>query len=124
MIIEEMTFNISNPPEYERYKQIFSNKKEFAYISAFSFPALEIKTLLNRTLNGYETLEPFSRYGVYTQEIKHRTVFGIMQSNHESDPGVQSDGGGFSFISNLGISSIPLCYRCRYKKTHYDELLK
>ena len=107
MIIEEMSFDISNPPEYERYKQIFSDKKEFAYISAFSFPALEIKTLLNRTLNGYETLEPFSRYGVYTQEIKHRTVFGVIQSNHESDPGVQSDGGGFSFISNLGISSIP-----------------
>ena len=107
MTIEELTFDISNPPDFEIYTKIDSGKKEFKYISAFSFPAIQIKTQLNRTLNGYETLEPFSRYGVYTQEIYHRTVFGIIQSNHESDPAVQSPGLGFSFISNLGISSIP-----------------
>ena len=105
--VEEMKFDISNPPDYERYSKIISEKKEFAYISAFSYPALQIKTKLNRTLNGYETIEPFSRYGVYSQELFHRTVYTFIQTFHQSDPGVQINANVFSFISNLGISSIP-----------------
>ena len=106
--VQEMTFDLSNPPEYELYgAAVVSGKKDFKYISVFSYPALQIKTILDRELNGYETLEPFSRYGVYTQELGHRTVYGTMETHHQSDPGLQGSGGGFSLISNLGISSIP-----------------
>ena len=108
--LEEMKFDISNPPDYERYTKIAdaSGKKEFKYISVFSYPALQIKTKLNRTLNRYETIEPFSRYGVYTQEIFHRTVYSYPETHLQTDPGVVGKGEDFSLISNLGTSSIPL----------------
>ena len=105
--VEEMKFDISYGPYYERYTKIISEKKEFAYISVFSYPALQIKTKLNRTLNGYETKEPFSRYGVYAQELYHRTVYTFIETLFQSDPGVLINANVFSFISNLGISSIP-----------------
>ena len=109
LTLEEMTFDISKPPDYERYSKIASGsgKKNFEYISVFSYPAIQIKTKLNRTLNGYETLEPFSRYGVYTQEIFHRTVYSFAETHLETDPGAVGRGEGFSLISNLGTSSIP-----------------
>ena len=111
-VVEEMSFDLSSPPEYEIYNQVIPEKgkvetKTFEYISVFSYPALQLKTTLDRELNGFETLEPFSRYGCYFQELGHRTVYGTMESHHESDAGVQGNGGGFSLISNLGISSIP-----------------
>ena len=104
-----MKFDISKPPDYETYSKIASGsgKKDFEYISVFSYPAIQIKTKLNRTLNGYETLEPFSRYGVYTQEIFHRTVYSYAETHLETDPGAVGRGDGFSLISNLGTSSIP-----------------
>ena len=106
-IVEEMKFDISNPPDFEIYSQVISEDIEFAYISAFSYPAVQMKTVLNRTLNGYETIEPFSRYGVYAQELFHRTVYAYAEAHNQRDPGVTGNGDGFSFISNLGISSIP-----------------
>ena len=103
----EMKFDISFEPTYERYYPISSEPKEFKYISAWSYPALEIKATLNRTFNGYETIEPFSRYGVYIQELNHRTVYGTAETHFQSKPGIVGNGAGFSMISNLGISSIP-----------------
>ena len=106
--LHELTFDISYPPTYERYTEIKNENLDFNYVSVFSYPALELKTKLNRTLNGYETMEPFSRYGVYIQElIAHRYIFGTAETHHETHPGLTGIGGGFSTISNLGISSIP-----------------
>ena len=105
--IYEMKYDISNPPSYEKYSEISSEEKEFIYTSAWSYPAVEIKSRLNRTLNGYETMEPFSRYGIYIQEINHRTVYGTAETHFQTKPGIVGNGAGFSMISNLGISSIP-----------------
>ena len=107
MRIYEMKYDISNPPSYETYKEISSELKEFKYTSAWSYPAVEIKSRLNRTLNGYETMEPFSRYGIYIQEINHRTVYGTAETHFQTKPGIVGNAGGFSMISNLGTSSIP-----------------
>ena len=107
IILEEMKYDISKPPTYETYKEIARNETNFAFKSAWSYPALEIKATLNRTLNGYETMEPFSRYGVYIQELNHRTVYGTAEAHNERKPGIVGNGAGFSMISNLGISSIP-----------------
>ena len=63
--IEEMKYDVSFYPEFERYYPVSNNTETFKYISAFSYPALEIKSTLNKTLNGYEMIEPFSRYGIY-----------------------------------------------------------
>jgi hypothetical protein len=107
MDIEEMKYDISYPPDYEKYFKVSTEKKTFEFKSAWSYPALEIKTRLDRTLNGYETMEPFSRYGVYIQELNHRTVYGTAETHFQTKPGIVANGGGFSMISNLGISSIP-----------------
>ena len=107
LILEDMTFDISYPPTYEQYKKILNKSMTFEYISQFSCPALEIKASLNRSLNGYETLEPFNRYGVYAQELYHRTLYSPPETHHQTDPGVQGNGSGFSFMTNLGTSSIP-----------------
>ena len=105
--LEELKYDISFPPTYERYYFVSNEKKTFSSITAWSYPALEIRAKLNRTLNGYETLEPFSRYGVYIQELNHRTVYGYLESHQEKNPGLVANGAGFSLISNLGTSSIP-----------------
>ena len=108
IIIEEMKYDISyKVGNYERYSFVSKKEYDFTYASAWSYPALEIKSKLNRTLNGYETMEPFSRYGVYIQELMHRTVYGTLETHFETKPGIVGNGGGFSMISNLGTSSIP-----------------
>ena len=105
--IQEMKYDISIK-EYEVYKKVDTKaNQEFKYITAFSYPALEMKVKLDRDLNGYETIEPFSRYGTYSQEIGHRYVYGTAETHHEKKPGLTGNTGGFSLISNLGISSIP-----------------
>ena len=104
----EIKYDISFPPTYEHYIEIRNENLDFNYVSVFSYPALELKTKLNRTLNGLETMEPFSRYGVYIQElIAHRYIFGIEETHHQNHPGLTGNSLGFSSISNLGISSIP-----------------
>ena len=104
--IEQMIYDISIP-ELEKYEEVASEKVEFNYTTAFSYPALEVKTKLDRDLNGYETMEPFSRYGTYSQDIEHRYIWGTAETHHQTRPGVTGSSGGFSIISNLGISSIP-----------------
>ena len=106
LTIEEMIYDISIP-ELEKYVKVSSNNVEFKYTTAFSYPALEVKTKLDRDLNGYETMEPFSRYGTYSQDIEHRYIWGTAETHHQTKPGVTGNTGGFSIISNLGISSIP-----------------
>ena len=106
--LHELKFDISCPSTYERYSQIRNENLDFNYVSVFSYLALEIKTKLNRALNGYETTEPFSRYGVYIQEfIAHRYFSATVETHHETHPGLTGNGGSFSSISNLRISSIP-----------------
>ena len=105
--IEEMKYDISFPDTYERYYDVSENQYEFSFESAWSYPALELKAKLDRTLNGYETIEPFSRYGVYIQELEHRTVYGTAETHFQTKPGIVGNGIGFSLISNLGTSSIP-----------------
>lgn len=103
----EMKYDISSPPDYERYTKVTEENYIFTFQSAWSFPALQIRAKLNRTLNGYETMEPFSRYGVYIQELNHRTVWGTLESHQQTGPGLVGSTGAFSMISNLGTSSIP-----------------
>ena len=104
--VEKMIYDISIP-ELEKYIGVSSDTVEFKYTTAFSYPALELKTKLDRDLNGYETMEPFSRYGTYSQDIEHRYIWGTAETHHQTRPGVTGSTGGFSIISNLGISSIP-----------------
>ena len=106
--LEELKYDISyRENNYERYYLVSQGQYKFKYQSAWSYPALEIRSKLNRTLNGYETMEPFSRYGVYIQELNHRTVYGTAEAHQQTSPGLVGNGIGFSLISNLGTSSIP-----------------
>ena len=107
MTIEEMKYDVSLYPELERYSVVSTKEETFKYISVFSYPALEIKSCLNRTLNGYEVLEPFSKYGIYNQELGHRYVYATLEAHNEKRPGLNGNGFAFSSITNLGISSIP-----------------
>ena len=105
--LEEMKYDISYYPDLERYYFVYTKKVKLNYISAFRYPALEIKSHLNRTLNGYELMEPFSRYGIYNQELGHRYVYAKLEAHNEKKPGLVGSTYGFSLITNLGISSIP-----------------
>jgi hypothetical protein len=107
LTIEEMKYDISFPDKYERYYPVSTKDYLFLFKSAWSYPALELKARLDRPFNGYETLEPFSRYGVYIQELEHRTVYGTAETHFQTKPGIVGNGAGFSMISNLGTSSIP-----------------
>ena len=107
MDIEEMKYDISLPPDYESYTTFSSEKMTFEFKSAWSLPALEIKSNLGRKINGYETMETFTRFGLYIQEINHRTVYGTGETHFERDPGIVANGAGFSLISNIGTSSVP-----------------
>ena len=111
--IYEVKFDISSPQtQFETYFLRQTTKETFKHSLYYSFPALEVRARLNRlndtTMRPYETLEPFTRYGLYIQEIVgHRTLWGSAESHHQSDPGMQAINDGFSVISNIGISSIP-----------------
>jgi len=111
--IWEMKYDISAKElNYERYTLRETRTETFVRDKFFRLPALEIHIKLNRTgdtsMRSYELMEPFARYGVYIQELeKHRTVYGILESHHVSDPGIQSINAGFAMISNIGISPVP-----------------
>ena len=104
--IEEVKYDISFPPNFERYSPLNNERFNFNYISAFSFPALEIRTKLNRTLNQYEIIEPFNKYGLYIQEIGHREVYSSGETHHEKRPGIVMASPP-SMITGLGISWVP-----------------
>ena len=104
--LEEVKYDISFPPYFERYSPLDNRKYPFNYISAFSFPAIEIRTRLNRTVNQYEIIEPFNKYGLYIQEIGHRQLYAASELHHEKIPGVVT-GETQSIITGLGISWVP-----------------
>ena len=84
-----MKYDISyKEGNYERYSFVSEKAYNFTYESAWSYPALEIKSKLNRTLNSYETMEPFSSYGVYIQELMHRRVYGTAETHFETKPDI------------------------------------
>ena len=98
--------NINQGGNYERYYFVNSDTYTFSYISAFSFPALEITSYLDRNLNKYETLEPFTKYGIYTQELGHRAFYTSEETHHQYMPGILSER-GCSYPISLGTSFIP-----------------
>ena len=56
----------------------------------------------------YELLMPYTRYGVYQQElIAHRTIYGYVEIHNVNNPGIVTTSQSMSTISNIGISSIP-----------------
>ena len=108
IIVESLKYDISSAPNCDKYTFIYEKDVVFKYTSAFSFPALQIKSKLNRTFNSYEILEPFSRYGAYIQEIKHRCVFLTGEAHYSSNPGITANFvGGVDSISHLGINPVP-----------------
>ena len=110
-----MKYDLSSPDtNYESYTVVssFSTSYTMKYCPFWSFPALIIKNTMNRneatTIKEYEILNPYARYRLYYQELlRHRPIWGSVQSNHITDTGLQSNAGGFSLIGNIGISSIP-----------------
>ena len=107
IIIEELIYDVSNPPDYERYDKIFEGNYTFEYKSAFSFPALQIQNKLNRTIKGYETIETLTNYGTFHQEINHRQVYCRHRAFYTSAPGITTPEEGLSTISSIGINPIP-----------------
>ena len=108
IIVEALKYDISSPQDYDKYIFIYEKEAVFQYTSAFSFPALEIKSRLNRTFNSYEIIEPFSRYGVYIQEINHRCVYLTSEAHYGYDPGITANlPAGVDSISHLGINPVP-----------------
>lgn len=104
---EDLVNDVSYPPDFEKYNKLYQKVFTFKYVSAFSFPALQIKAKLNRTTNGYETLEPFARFGSYAQEIYHRQVYASPEAHYLLDPGVYSPQESFNQYSQLGINTVP-----------------
>ncbi len=107
IIIEELKYDVSNPPNYENYYFVLEKEVNFHYTSAFSFPALQVKTKLDRILNGYESIEPFSRFGAYQQEIYHRTVYAALEAHFINEPGIMANKKSLNAVSHLGIHPIP-----------------
>ena len=107
IIIEELIYDISYPPTFEKYNYVTKQDVTFEYAPVFSFPALQMIGKLNRTLNGYETIEPFARIGGYLQELYHRQVYGPAEAHYRQDPGITSRDAGYNMISQLGINPIP-----------------
>jgi len=111
--IYEMKFDISaHELKYERYTLRQRTTVNLVPGKFWSMPAVEIHTKVNRNnktnIFPYELLSPYTRYGIYIQELKkHTTVWCTVESHYPSDPGIQANSNAFAIISNLGISSIP-----------------
>lgn len=113
--LHEMKFDVTNKEAgYQTYKKIvdFPESYEAEYMPFYRLPAVVVHNHMNRngntTIREYELLAPYTRYGIYFQElIKHRTVWASPEAHHVTDPGLQAINDGFATISNIGISSIP-----------------
>ena len=109
-----MKFDLSsNQTQFEKYFLDTVQTVTMYNDRFYSLPAVEIHCHLNRSNNTavmpYESIDTFSRIGLYIQELlAHRTVYGAAESHHPTNPGSQGLNGGFSTISNLGTSSIPM----------------
>ncbi|MCQ2818677.1 MAG: hypothetical protein MJ252_15530, partial [archaeon] len=122
--LEEVKYDISSKEtEYEKYetRKGYSNQK-FIYKPYYHLPAVEISNRLERKkisnetneeeisteLLEYELMMPYSRIGVYQQELlRHRTVYSYLEIHNVKDPGLVSNCPGFALVSNIGTSSIP-----------------
>ena len=111
----ELKYDLSQKEtNFETYIKVdsFSTSHKLTYQKFWSLPCLIIENKFIRNsatrIKEYELISPYARYTLYYQELlKHRTVWGTAQSNHFSNPGLQSPNGGFSLIGNIGTSSIP-----------------
>ena len=133
--LQQLVYDLSSPPTFETFTAVplYTQKVPFLKLLALRLPAVKLSFQYSRTpssstplspssllnpfagksanlsyLLGYEDDTPFVRYGVYTQELMaHRTVYGSQQINPVTDTGLVTVSGGFSYITNLGQSSIP-----------------
>ena len=111
----ELKYDLSKKEtNFESYIKVDSFETQYilTYEKFWSLPCLIIENKFKRNgstkIKEYELIDPYARYTLYYQElIAHRTVWGTSQSNHFSNPGLQSPFGGFSLIGNIGTSSIP-----------------
>lgn len=111
----QLIYDISSKDtQFDTYAKIdnYVGPKKATYDKFWSLPALEITNDLERSGSGemkeYELINSFSRYGIYSQELlKHRTIWGSCEAHHIEDPGLQTDAGGFCYITQIGTSFIP-----------------
>ena len=89
-----------------------------SYIPFFSLPCLYLENTIRRnssyneepssSINEYEIMNPFARYGEYYQELtKHTTVWASAEAHHRVRPGFQSSNSGFAVLANVVTSAIP-----------------
>ena len=109
----EMKYDLSAPElNFERYMPRIDTTVTLSRTRFYSLPALEVHVKMHRknetTIYPYELMEPYTRFGVYQQEImRHRTIWVSAESHHPSEPALTTINGAYALLSNLGISSIP-----------------
>ena len=113
IVLYEVKYDISSPEtDYEHYEERTTYPCTFEYKPYYNLPAVEIVNKMNRNesteIKEYELLMPYTRYGVYQQElIAHRTIYGYVEIHNVNNPGIVTTSQSMSTISNIGISSIP-----------------
>eukprot|EP01022_Parablepharisma_sp_SALTPOND_P014384 TRINITY_DN1949_c0_g1_i5.p1 TRINITY_DN1949_c0_g1~~TRINITY_DN1949_c0_g1_i5.p1 ORF type:complete len:1905 (-),score=154.15 TRINITY_DN1949_c0_g1_i5:5307-11021(-) len=113
LTLYEMKYDLSAPEvNFQKYMHRLDKTITLRRDRFFSLPAVEVRVKVNRfnktNILPYELLSPYTRFGVYIQELKrHRTVWWTVECHHVTDPGAQGTSPSFSIISNVGISSIP-----------------
>ena len=122
----EMKYDITNKAgDYETYKKVDSFPSEYtAEISCFfSLPAVIMHNKMDRkgndTIREYELVSPYARYGVYFQELGHRTIWASPEAHFVRNPGLQAINNAFSILTHMGISSIPFVEYVTHGKALY-----
>jgi hypothetical protein len=118
--LEQMTYDISayNAPEpYQIYTPAPAGDgvMYFNTMLALILPAVQLNHQLQRGVGKNESyvepleaLQPFARQGTYMQDLKaHRTIYATAECHPVTDPGVVPNTGGYSYITSIGVSSIP-----------------
>ncbi|MGL4948152.1 MAG: hypothetical protein ACRC42_02080, partial [Mycoplasma sp.] len=114
--LEEVKYDLSKKEQnYESFKvsHVYPNQS-FIYAPFYSLPAVEISNHMDRgeehssEIKEYELLMPYTRYGVFQQElIAHRTVYGWLETHNVEEPGIVTSSSDLSTLSCIGISTIP-----------------
>ncbi|KAL9649755.1 hypothetical protein ABK040_009570 [Willaertia magna] len=109
-----LKYDLSSPDTmYESYIEVpqYNRVINCEFKPFFSLPAVKLVFSLKRTpktINPYEVIEPFARFGVMYQELeRHSTIYGSAEVHPIKDTGFVADSPGFSVISHIGTSSIP-----------------
>ena len=134
--LEQLLYDLTSPPTFETFVAVPSFAQALTFHSQLSLrlPAVRLSFVLNRQyypwtplspspllqpfgraqgsgvsfLLGDEDDQPYTRYGIYTQELlSHRTVYGSAQIDPVVDTGAVTSNSGFSYITHIGESSIP-----------------